>query len=148
MSEFKREVWFSPAFDKRHVEPSKNYGVHGVDCTFCVSKDGKGVTFILFTNWMLPNVQAETDARDPGHGHTRYMFHKPQPAGVDYHDNKPQYEGQHCRDECKVTGGACYSDGSGLLADEYYETLLREGSEGVFKRLEAQYETWLGGESA
>jgi hypothetical protein len=143
MSEFKREVSFNPAYDRRDPDPKKNYGIHGVDCTFTVSKNGKGVTFSLFTNWMLPHVQEETDAREPGTGYTRYMFHKPQPAGVDFHDSKPHYEGHRCITGCKVTGGDCYSDGSGMLADEFYETLLREGSEGVFKRLEAQYATWL-----
>lgn len=143
MSDFKHEVWFRPAYDKRDPDPSKNYGIHGVDCCFAVMKDGQGVTFSLFTNWMLPHVQAEFDARDPGHGYTRYMFHKPQPAGVDYHATKPRYEGQKPITNCHITGGDCYGDGSGLLAEEYFETLLTEGSDGVFKRLEKQYAEWL-----
>jgi hypothetical protein len=133
-STFKREIWFSPAFDLRTDNPATNRGVHGVDCTFAVSKDGQGVTFTMFTNWMLPSVLGRLQA--------------PTPAGVDYHASKPQYEDHTCRDECGITGGPCFSGGSALLADEYFQTLLAEGSEGVFKRLEAQYETWLGGGEA
>jgi hypothetical protein len=139
---FTHEITMAPAFDKRSADPKKNYGVHGVDLWFAVRKDGEGITFAIFTNWMLPHVQEETDARDLGTGYTRYMFHKPQPAGVDIHRKTPQYEGQLAKENCSVTGGICYADGSGLLAEEFYKTLLEGGSAAVFKRLEEQFVVW------
>jgi hypothetical protein len=141
--EFKREIDFSPAFDRRSADPRKDYGIHGVECIFTLSKNGKGITFTIYTNWMLPHVQEETDAR-PISSRFPFLSHKPMPAGVDWHDTKPHYEGQSiCRDECAVTGGICYSDGSGLMADGIFTILLEQGSEGVWKRLEQLYVEWL-----
>jgi hypothetical protein len=144
---FTRAITFTPAFDRRNPDPKKDYGIHGAECHFSLSKDGKGVSFCLFTNWMLPHVQAETDARTTSAEH-RYLFHKPQPAGVSYHDTKPHYEEQRCREDCDVTGGKCYSDSSYTMGDEFFKVLVEKGSEGLWLRLEELYNEWLVKEDA
>ena len=141
ISDFQREVHFAAAYDKRAPEPSKNYGIHGVHITFTVKRGGEGLTFSLSTNWQLPHVQEETDARpyDPSHP---WLFHKPQPFGVDYHFREPEYDDQHRRDKCEVTGAHCYSDGSALLGDDFMRTLIEGGDAALFARMEQQFLEW------
>lgn len=139
---FRREVSFSPAFDKRDPDPKKNYGIHGVGLMFTLAKDGKGITLSIFTNWQLPHVQAEMDAKRPDLRFP-YLSHKPMAADVSFHDSKPHYEGHTCREGCAVTGGDCYSDGSGLMAEEGFTALREGGSDGVWKWMEERYAAWL-----
>lgn len=137
-----REITFEAAYDRRDPDPSKDYGIDGCDCRFTLRRNGSGVTFSIFTNWMLPHVQAETDAKDGPHGR-RYMFHKPMPADVSYHDTKPHYEGQTPIHGCAVTGGDCYSNGSGLMSEDIFTILLEKGSDGVWARLEELHTQWV-----
>lgn len=141
MTEFTRKISFQPAYDKRSATPSKNYGVHGVDLRFTLKGAEDGVAFCVFTNWMLPHVQAETDARPVTPDHT-FLFHKPQPASVDGHWRISQYEGQTPTTGCDITGGDCYCNGSGLLAEDLFNLLVAEGEEAVWKKLEEIYESW------
>jgi hypothetical protein len=128
-----RIVRFRPAYDKWHPDPHKNYGIHGVDLLMVLKGPLGAVHFVLFTNWHLPHVQEELEAR--GTAMTR-----PTPADFGYHSITAQYEDQHCRGECEwLDGRPCYSDGSGLYAEKVYERLLREGDEGVWSELEAYY---------
>lgn len=137
MSEFERIVTLTPAFDKRHTDPSKNYGIHGVGLRM-VLKGPKGATqFVLYTSWHLPHVQADMDAKPLND--FPYMFHKPTPADIGYHWHAPQYEGQFTGACEYVAGGKCYYDGSSLQAQDVYDILVREGSEGVWRELERRY---------
>ena len=72
---------------------------------------------------------------------TLEVTYHPMPVDLGYHSPKPRYEGQTCVTEsCKyLDGKPCYYDGSGLAAEKVYETLLREGSDGVWKKLEEYY---------
>lgn len=135
---YERIVEFTPAWDKRDPDPSKNYGIHGVELRM-VLKGAKGaVQFVLYTNWMLPAVMRE--------GGGSYHL-PPMPADLGYHWIEPRYEDQRAM-QCEYTGtGKCYYDGSGLNAERIYEVLLREGSEGVWKALEAYYEDLAGDEA-
>lgn len=60
-------IKFAPAYDKRHSDPKKNYGVHGVELKFILKGEEGAVQFVIFTNWMLPNVQKEQDAKLSDH---------------------------------------------------------------------------------
>mgnify|MGYP001423315064 CR=1 FL=1 len=126
-----RRVEFSPAFDKRHVDPRKNYGVHGVDLRMYLIGPEGAVQFVLYTDWHLPHVDAELRAKG-----SRIQ---PTPADLGYHSRVPQYEDQASRDDCHLLGGPCYYDGSCLNAERIYDVLLREGSDGVWRELEAYY---------
>lgn len=58
MAELTHEIIFRPAYDKR-----PKYGIHGVEMVWYV-KGPKGVIqFVTFTNWHLPHVRKESDAR-------------------------------------------------------------------------------------
>lgn len=128
-----RIVKFLPAWDKRSNDPSKDYGVHGVDLRMYLKGELGAVQFVLYTGWHLPHVQEEWNSRN---------YHpKPLPADIGYHSPKPMYEGQEiCSDSCELLDGKpCYYDGSGLMAEEVFKILLTEGSDGVWKNLEERY---------
>lgn len=203
-------VEFTPAFDRRSDDPSENYGIHCVEARFIVKGPEGAVQFLLFTNWMLPHVQKELDARllekaksnvprikriktwgdnvedaknaaadlysilrdGPDSGLDEIDLHimHPMPADIGYHSPKPMYEDQEPMGSKKAVytpreptednpmtqniefvdtgtftpcpyldGRPCYYDGSTLNAERYYEILLREGSEGLWKALDAYY---------
>ena len=137
MSNLERIVEFYPAFDKRDPDPSKDYGIHGVECLFVIKGKKGAVQFLIFTNWHLPHVQKEFD--------TESMFNKPVPADLGYHSPKPIYKDQTAYKNCKwLDGKLCYYDGSSLGAERVYEILLTKGSEGVWKYLEGYYKGIFG----
>lgn len=134
---------FAPAFDKRNPEPSKNYGIHGVDMRMVLKGEFGAVQFVLYTNWQLPHVQEEFRAKmQPD----KYCLFEPLPADLGYHSHKPMYEGQEpLQKECEyLNGKPCYYDGSGLNAQRIYTTLLEKGSDGVWKELEDYYTKLFG----
>lgn len=130
-----RRVEFEAAFDKRHPDPRKSYGIHGVTLRMYVIGKRGAVQFVVFTNWHLPHVQKEMDARGD------HLLCHPMPADLGYHSPVPQYDGhESCRDDCELLGGRpCYYDGSGLNAKRIYHVLLSEGGDGVWRELEAYY---------
>lgn len=138
MSTFARRVSFAAAYDKRDPNPSKNYGIHGVRITFAVIRDGEGLTFSVLTNWQLPHVQAEADAQKSKPGRD----YRPMAFGVDIHRKVPTYEDQAPIENCSITGGDCYFDGSALLGESFLETLITGGDEALFARMEKQFEEW------
>lgn len=127
----KREITFRPAFDRRHEDPKKNYGIHGVDMLWILEGKLGAVQFLVYTGWQLPHIKDS----------------EPMAADLGYHSPKPRYEGHTpMSGECKhVKGGKCYYDGSGLNADRVLEILRREGSDGVWRELEEYYTETFGG---
>ena len=123
---FERIVEMEPAFDKRHPDPNKNYGIHGMGLRF-VLKGEKGATnFTVYTNWHLPHVADELWSRPE----PRFLL-EPMGADIGYHDTKPHYDGQDTMDCTYVEGGKCYYDGSSLSASEFMPEFLAGGSDAV-----------------
>lgn len=136
--EFERLIEMLPAYDKRDPDPRKNYGVHGVTLTMTVRANHRAVQFTLYTKWYLSHVQAQFDANLPDRN--PLLFHKPLPAGVEYHSPEPLYEGHESYgNDCRYTGGICYHDGSSLAADDVFRVLLERGSDGVWEELERRW---------
>lgn len=134
-----RIVELTPAWDKRSLDPNKNYGIHGVELRMVLKGPEGAYQFVLYTNWQLPHVakEFETKLADPRWPH---LFHAPQPADVGYHAATPQYEGHTAiSTQCPYVNGPCYYDGSGLQAIVMFDLLTREGSDGVWKELERLY---------
>ncbi|MDP2672074.1 MAG: hypothetical protein Q8O68_01010 [Candidatus Daviesbacteria bacterium] len=118
-----RIVKFSEAYDKRNVDPSKNYGVGGVNC-WMILKGGKGaVQFAFSTGIYLPHVLAEWNKKD----------YYPPLYGIDvgYHSPEPIYEGQPEMGGCDLLP-KCYYDGSSLLAEEWFRIFTEQGGEAVW----------------
>lgn len=135
---FKKKVVFLPAYDRRHADPKKNYGIHGVTMRFYLIGEKGVVQFVLYTNWQLPHVEAEFDNDDTmcafQHSHL-----KPMPVDLGYHSPVPMYEGQSKMDTCEFFEGGCYYDGSSLAADDYYDILRKKGSKGLWKAMKTYY---------
>jgi len=135
--EFEQHIRFTPAWDRRHPDPKKNYGIRAVHINFWL-KGPKGViSFILYTNWMLPDNEKETHNIHDGCHKT--LCH-PLPADIGYHSYKPMYEGETKSDfDCQFLGQPCYHDGSALRATAVFDVLRREGDDGLWKALESEY---------
>lgn len=132
-----RIIRFEPAYDRRDPDPLKNYGIHGVNLLFVLKGEKGAVQFLLFTNWYLPHVRDELEAK-----RTDWTLFRPMPADLGYHskirlhewnDEKPQF------DDCEWTEGNCWYDGSGLNAEPVFQRLLREGDSGIWAALEDYY---------
>jgi len=140
---FKKWVMATPAFHKVDKDPSKNYGVHGLDLAFYLKGPKGGVSFVISTNWMLP----ETNEwwRSTGRGVGLYddgdsFLNKPFPSDLGYHSPVPMWEGQESfTDDCKIVNGKCYYDGSTLNAKEPFNVLVAEGTDGLWKYLKNYY---------
>jgi hypothetical protein len=142
MDDFTQTVTFTAAYDKRSKDPMHNYGVHGVNVRFLLHGPAGAVQFVIYTNWHLPNVQAEMDSQPLRENRQLwYVHHKPMAADLGYHSPVPRYRGQQpAQLDCPVLGGKpCYYDGSGLNAEPVFEALLREGDEGVWRELRSYY---------
>jgi hypothetical protein len=148
---FERSIEILPAFDKRSHDPHKNFGIHGVEMRFVLQGPRGAVSFLLYTNWQLPHVTRETDARTAAKALAGediavdlQAFYHPMAADRGYHSPVPLYEGQRALGPCPYLDGApCYYDGSSLNARIVFEALLREGGEGVWKELEYYYRSAL-----
>ena len=141
MSDFKRIVSFLPAFDKRHVDPKQNYGIHGVELRMVLVGPLGAAQFLLYTNWQLPHVTAETirrHAKGCDELGLKCSF-VPLPADKGYHWSVPRYKDQIQMKCDLLPQGFCYYDGSSLNAEPLYEILLTEGDEGVWRNLEDFY---------
>lgn len=149
MSNYERHLDFTAAYDKRNPDPSRNYGIHGVELRAIVKGDEGAVQFVLYTGWLLPEtVGVSGDDRGYGMEATSYRralaAHntdlQPMPADLGYHSKRPMYEGHEPMEgECEWAGGPCYYDGSGLNAWQPFVALLRGGSDGLWKFLEDYY---------
>lgn len=137
-NQFERIVELTPAFDMRDPNPAKNYGIHPVELRMILKGERGAVQFVLHTGWHLSHVHDEFWRKHLVDG---YDWTKPYPADLGYHSRYPIYEGQEpLGEDCPyVPGGVCYYDGSTLNAEPLYEVLLKEGSEGIWRHLEAFY---------
>jgi hypothetical protein len=116
-----RAVVFQPGYSgKRTADPRKNYGVHGMEITWFLRGPKGGIQFKVYTNWVPGPLS-------PGHGlppagmvFPRQEFdHYPMGADLGYHARVSQWDGdaEWCRrEDCEITGGVCYYDGSGCMA--------------------------------
>jgi hypothetical protein len=141
----RRIVTFEPAFDRRHEDPKKNYGIHGVTLRMVVAGEEGATQFVVYTNWMLPHVADEMATKpcrlDYNGKCGCATLSKPMAADLGYHRKTPSYPGQTPMGEkCEYTGADCYYDGSGLNAERVLDILTKEGDEGVWRELESYYQ--------
>lgn len=133
---FERVILMHPAWDKRHGDPAKNFGVHGVDMSFAVIRAGTAVDFLLMTGWHLPHVREE-----PGRARPSAL-----PAAVQYHAPAPwaEYLDSPTSDSCGFTGGVCFSDSSGLDALTVFDLLCTDGLAAIWRELEQRWVSQFG----
>ena len=156
--EFEKRTILTPAWDKRHPDNNQNYGMHGVELQMYLIGEHGAVNFCLMTGWLLPEslahpfretrevpepIHLDWNSKFSTHDYSRLMSTQtywPMPFDLGYHAKEPQYDHQYKRDDCPYTkDGICYYDGSGLNAIPVFDILLREGSDGVWAKLEEYY---------
>jgi len=131
MTEFKRETTVTPAYDKRHTDPKKNYGIHSCEIRFFLTGPKGVIQFVVYTGWELPHVKEEIGQR------LHDMF--PMGADVGCHSLVPMYENQTQMDCHLLEGGKCYYDGSSLRAQEWMTKLIEGGTEWLWPAMEEEY---------
>lgn len=140
-----REILCKPAFDKRAPEPSKNYGIGGVHFVWILKGPKGGITWGIFTNWLLPHVRAETDARTlsaPFDKMDLKIRYHPSGDAVEYHSRYQKYAGQEKRADCALVpdNDGCYFDVGFTQGDDVMKILVERGSEGVWKWMQQKYD--------
>jgi len=124
-ADLKRTIQFRPAFNRRHPDPAKDYGIGAVLMVFILHGPDGAAQYIVNTGWYLPGLGA--DAKGEG-------------FSINYHAKQPNYEGQPASDEaCPWTGGPCYCDGSALAGEKLFHEFVRRGEEVVWAELEEWY---------
>lgn len=131
---FERILEMSVPYDKRHKDPEKNCGIHGMDMRFVLRKGDKAVQFVVFTPIYTKNIQREFESSPQASAMIRTLA-----ADVGYHAPTPRYEGQEPMKDCPYIGKPCYYDGSGLRAEEWEKVWLEEGSDAIWKLLEEEW---------
>ena len=114
---FEKLITLDPAYDKRHSDPNKNYGIHGMDNYYILVKDQKAVQFVLYLPVHLDHVAKELSEN---HKLDSYNPFEVLAADVGYHSPYPLYEGQSPMESCKIIDCPCYYDGSGLHAEKVW----------------------------
>lgn len=140
-----RIVTMTGAFDKRHSDPKKNYGIHGMEIRFVLKGPAGAVQFVVYTQIHLEHVAKEQWAKR----NEPYAFKMSRPMGVDigYHAPTPHYEGQTEMECDLLPGGKCYYDGTSLGAENFMPTFIAGGSDAVWRMLEEKYHTLFSGAS-
>lgn len=143
-TEWERRVTMRGAFDKRHPDPNKNCGIHGMEIRFTLIGERGATHFVVFTPIHLPHVARELW----GKVDRKYNPFETTGADIGYH-SPVQTRDYQIERECDVLpGGKCWGDGSALQADEFTDTFLREGDAAVWPMLEDRYRLWFPAEEA
>lgn len=140
----RRVVRIAPAWNKRHTDPSKDYGVGAVTIYMALVGPKGAMSTRFSTGMYLPEVRR--DWRDRAEG-LSYDPTAPMGLGVDYHSTESRFEGQRENACDLLPGGRCYSDGSALAGDAMLDVLLRQGEDGVWRELEDRYRSRFGGDN-
>ena len=135
MSDMKleRKIEFEPAWDKRHTDDNKNYGIHAVMIKFLLIGDSGAVQFYFSTGIHGRSVREEYKTKN-------YTL-EPMGYDVGFHSQEPMdYQKDNESNECCYTkSGTCYYDGSGLRANKWLEIFIAEGDEKIWEMLEEYY---------
>jgi hypothetical protein len=144
VGEYERLVEWTPAFDKRSADPTRNYGVHGMNLRFVLIGPRGAAHFLLYTAFHLRGVRRYLDDHEqPWNG-----TYKPLPCDLGAHSRVPMYEGQEVATtgDCEYIGGPCYSDGSTTHADAAFDAFVERGEEALWEVLEWTYRARCCGE--
>lgn len=136
-----RRIDFHSAFDKRNADPSKDYGIHGIEIRFLLIGPKGAVHFLIMTNWQMSHIRKDMERREYQLGekiHTCLV--RPLPADLGTHTPVPTYDGQETNDYCDVLPkGKCYYAGSAMAADGLFTVMTDKGIEAMWAELEAEY---------
>jgi hypothetical protein len=137
-----RSVSWTPAYDKRHTKPEKNYGIGSLEIWWHVSGPEGTIQFHLMTGIHLSEVREELK-KDLG---IFEIVTRPLPASLGYHSRTPMYEDHHVlKKECELLeGDPCYYDSRFGAAQAAYEYFISHTEEEFWQYLEDYYRKVFG----
>lgn len=150
MKNLKRSIKFYPAWDKRNPDPKKDYGIHGVEIQFWLTGPKGGISWGIYTDWLLDSVLK--DKKWPGFKDTTYRKDGTRsfPMGVElaYHSPKPTNKWQKEKDGtlgCQLLpkGKKCWGDAGFIAGGDLMKVLIEKGEEAVWKEMESWYKNYL-----
>ncbi len=141
MKELQRHTTFVPGFDKRHSDPSKNYGINGGQFTFIVNGSKGAVHFVMTPGFYPRSALHHLIRHSNNNAAELHKYSMQMGYDVGCHSFTPHYEGQGIsQQECEWLGGKpCYTDGSAIKAEEWLEKFLEQGTEWLWPALEQRY---------
>lgn len=140
---FTRWVEFEDAYDKRNIDSAKDCGIGAYMVRMVLARGPRAIQFYWSTGIHPQHIEDEW--RATGKDKEIGFLLKPMGYDVGYHSPVPMYEGQTMlSNDCPITGGVCYYDGSGLQAMKMVELLFREGVDAVWGSLEARWADQFG----
>lgn len=143
-----RDVIFTPGFDRRHPEPSKNYGISGGRLTFIVKGSKGAIQFVMGTPFYPASAVQHLINHYANDGREIAKSMAPFGWDVGCHSSVPRYEGQEpMQSHCDVIGGKCFYDGSSLQAEEWLSEFLINGTNWLWPELERRYRSTFDEES-
>jgi hypothetical protein len=120
-----------------HDWPDGQKGVGSIKLRMILIGEHGAITWSISTGWMLPETLEawQKHGIPPRHQNLGQGFpvviHAPTPV-EDYMEGSGG--------ECDVLpSGYCYGDAGFLAGDEFFETLIREGEEAVWRKMEEWY---------
>lgn len=150
MTDYEHKVEAAAAFDKRHPQPSKNYGIHGVEFRFSVIGDGAAVSWGLSTGWQLPSVIGDAGDNSHDYRHALAQFDRgmhPMPMAICFHVAEPirsYMKDQEVSDCDLLPGGKCWGDITFTGGDRPFFALIGGGLDAMWKQLETELESFVG----
>lgn len=110
-------------FDKRHKNPSKNYGIHALDIWFILKGPKGAVQYAVTMPVFLPHVRKELERKPDAYE----FLNEIRGFDVGYHAKEPQFDSQRPMGSCDVypeLKDGCFYDGSSLVSDKWTETIF------------------------
>jgi hypothetical protein len=140
MSELVREFFANPAYDKRDLEPTKDYGVGGILMNFVIKGDHGAINFVLSTNFVLPQTLEFWQKKKEITKQIDLSYWLRPNTDLCFHGLKPKYEGHKSHNDCCwMPGKECYVECDSFGGDEAYQALLTGGSEAMWQYMEKRY---------
>lgn len=134
-AKLERQITITPAYDRRHPDPARNYGIGSATMSFYVSSPLGVVQLVIGMGWYLEHAVEEFK-----HKGTEL---RPKAYDLGYHSPRPMYEGQKPRPACPhLNGQPCYYDGTTLGAVGPFKLLITQGLDALWEFLEAEHRRW------
>lgn len=129
-----------PSYDLRAEPPKPNYGIANMRIVFYLAGPLGVVQWVIGTDWGIAPVREHLNSL----GWSKWDDpRQPKAWDLGRHSPRPMYEGEEpMSGHCKITGGACYYDGTTLGARELTEGFLAGGTRWLWPKLAQVYESW------
>ena len=140
---FETTVHFRPAWEKRHDDPAKDYGVGSVRIRFTLTAPNGALSWRLSSGWYLPNVRERFRREAPhkryDHDPSRFMPCALEGEGLELTVHFPAppngLEGNGPNECDLLPSGKCWTDVGFSIGETLFEALVAGGEDGLWKEM-------------